>query len=147
MQQMIGTLDQQIENIKRVVDTQKSLLDPSNAGDDANLFNHIRGINTILDNILNQGPALPPPQNPSFRPGTPIPLQQGPAIPQYGLSRGPILNPQEQSSYNRIMQNQYQQQTGQNPGPGRGGKMRKSRRSKKSVKKSKGKAKSRRSKR
>jgi hypothetical protein len=132
------------------VDTQKSLLDPSNAGDDANLFNHIRGINTILDNILNQGPALPPPQNPPFRPGTPIPsgpLQQGPTIPQYGLQRGPILNPQEQSTYNRMMQSDLNRQTGQPPG--RGGKMRKSRRAKKSTKKGKGKikGKSRRSKR
>jgi hypothetical protein len=133
MQQMIGSLDAQIENIKRVVDTQRALLDPNNAGEDANLFNHIRGINTILDNILNQGPALPPPP---FRPGTPGPLQQGLTIPQYGLQRGPILNPQEQATYNRMMQSDLTRQT-----QGRGGKMRKSRRSKKSTKKSKGKAK------
>jgi len=124
MQQMIGSLDQQIENIKRVVDTQRALLDPNNAGDDANLFNHIRGINTILDNILNQGPSLPPPGGQSYRP-----LQQN---PQNSL---PILNPQEQTVYNNMLSSNSGRQ---NPGLGRGGKMRKSRRLKKSVKKSKG---------
>ena len=145
MQQMIGSLDQQIENIKRVVDTQRALLDPNNSGDDANLFNHIRGINTILDNILNQGPTFPPSQGSPFssRPGIPVSQAQQPS--EYGLRTGPVLSPPEQEAYNRIMQQGVNRQPG---GPGRGGKMRKTRRIKKIMKKNrgKGKGKSKRSK-
>lgn len=143
MQQMIGSLDQQIENIKRVVDTQRALLDPNNSGDDTNLFNHIRGINTILDNILNQGPASPPPsQGSPFSPRPGFPFGQPQQSPEYGLRAGPVLSPQEQEAYNRMMQQ------GINRQPGIGGKMRKTRRVKKIIKKNrgKGKGKSKRSK-
>ena len=92
-QQSIRNLDEQINQIATLVETQKRLLDPSNASDDSNLFGHIQGINAILTNILQQGPST----GPDF---TPNPNQQ----PTNTTAN--ILSPQEQSIYNQMRENQ-----------------------------------------
>lgn len=55
LQQSIQGLDQQIEQIRTVVETQTRLLDPNNAAEDQNLVGHINGINSILNSILQSG--------------------------------------------------------------------------------------------
>lgn len=118
-QQAINELDLQLNQISQVVQTQSTLLNQANSSDQNNLFNHINGINKILQNILSGGPVSP------------------------GSGSGSGFGQIRQQQYpggiipNRVIESQMMNTSEYNNSPrvGGGKKMRKSRRTKKTMKK------------